>query len=173
MQADGARDSFDPASPTSPVAPESPRLPSLTFGELTPDILHKIALSFARELKGADVRTSRLHKSAFVGRSGIDWLTANVSTLAGQESKHSCSRGVALQVAQWLLKEGHVWCCEGQKVKAEYVDDAPCYRHLSAVILLDDAIPQDVATFLAQKLRAPEGGIPTKEEKIVLKKIKG
>ena len=173
-QNDVARDSFnDPDTPMSPEASSLPRLPSLTFESLSEADLVKIAQAFPRAVKSADIKTTKMFKAAFVGKTAVDWFESKVPAVVGKEASHSCSRAVGVQVGQWLLLHGYIWCCEGQKIKDEFQDDSPCYRHLSAILLLDDPITHEVATNLAAKMKAQDTGVPLKEEKVLMKKVKG
>jgi len=149
------------------------RLPSLTFESFTSSDLEKISQAFPRAVKSSDIKTTKMFKAAFVGKTAVDWFEGKVPSVIGKEATHSCSRAVGVQLGQWLLKNGFVWCCEGQKVKDEFQDESPCYRHLAAVLLQEETIPQDVATHLAAKLKAQDTGVPLKEEKVLMKKLKG
>jgi len=160
------------ANQESAAADPSSALPPLSVLEIDDASVLKIAPKFATGVKSSDIKTTKMFKQSFVGRTAVDWLVQNTCPILGKEKEASCSRAVALEVGKRLLEKKLIWISEGQKVKNEFSDDSTIYQHLHSSLLFFDPISNDIAAFFKEKLKTQPGGITLKDEKVLMKKFK-
>jgi hypothetical protein len=148
-------------------------LPPISVLELDDASILKVAEKFATDVKSSDIKTTKMFKSSFVGKAAVDWLVQNTCKILQKDKEASCSRTVAVEIGKRLLEKKTIFIAEGQKGKVEFADDSTVYQHFHTCLLSpDDGLTPEVVNSIKEKMKKAQGGLPMREEKVMLKKIK-